>query len=75
MDGASDTANQTCGVCSSGTMPQPYAAEPCGHLFCYYCLRSRTEADRQFVCPLCRKRVSAMKPASRPVSKSSVIVQ
>jgi Prokaryotic RING finger family 4 len=56
-------------------MPQPYAAEPCGHLFCYYCLRSSTEADMQFLCPLCSERVAAMKPALRPIGKGAVLVQ
>lgn len=66
-------ANKACGVCSSAAMPQPYAAQPCGHVFCYYCLRSRTEADARFACPLCSERVTAMKPATRPLSGSSSV--
>ena len=67
--------NQACGVCAAASMPQPYHAEPCGHLFCYYCLRSSTEADMHFLCPLCSERVAAIKPALRPVSKGAVLLQ
>lgn len=41
----------------------PFAALPCGHIFCYYCLRSRTEADRRFCCPQCGTRVEAVRAA------------
>ena len=49
-----------CGICSAPDVPSPWAAVPCGHRFCYYCLRSHCAADPQYSCPLCLRRVDAM---------------
>lgn len=49
-----------CGICSSADILAPFAAVPCGHRFCYYCLRSHCLADPQYSCPLCLQRVDAM---------------
>lgn len=55
-------ASSVCGICSSSAILQPYAGQPCGHYFCYYCVRSRTEADAHYKCPICQTRIEAIKP-------------
>lgn len=52
-----------CGICGAAEMLNPYAAQPCGHRFCYYCLRSSSLADERFACPRCLERVEALRPA------------
>ena len=49
-----------CAMCNAHDIAVPFQAIPCRHLFCYYCLRTNCEADKQFECPLCAVRVSAM---------------
>lgn len=49
-----------CGICGEREPLLLYAAQPCGHAFCYYCLRSQTAADVEYCCPLCAARVEAM---------------
>ena len=56
--GAGDGA---CGICGAGDILAPYAAQPCGHPFCYYCLRSHCAADPRYSCPLCLRRVEGMR--------------
>lgn len=58
--GAGD--RQPCGICNAAEVLQPYVAVPCGHAFCYYCLRSHCLADPTYSCPLCLRRVDAMQP-------------
>jgi hypothetical protein len=41
----------------------PYRAEPCGDIFCYYCLRGHTAVDPRFQCPVCLAKVDGMRPA------------
>lgn len=55
-------AQQPCPICNASEILTPWAAHPCGHLFCYYCLRSHCLADQQYSCPLCLRRVGAMQP-------------
>lgn len=57
---------QPCGICNTVEVLQPWAAVPCGHRFCYYCLRSHCLADPQYSCPLCLSRVEAMQRAVEP---------
>ncbi|KAL4425471.1 hypothetical protein ABPG75_009487 [Micractinium tetrahymenae] len=60
---AGEQSQEPCPVCSAAEVLNPWAAEPCGHVFCYYCLRSHCLADPQYSCPLCLRRVAAMRPA------------
>lgn len=53
-----------CQVCASQPANTPYAAVDCGHVFCYYCLRARTEADAGYCCPTCERPVRGMAPAA-----------
>jgi hypothetical protein len=50
-----------CPICSTEEMVAPHEALPCGHVFCYYCLRAHCEAERQFQCPLDGRKVVAMR--------------
>lgn len=61
---------QPCGICNAAELLQPWAAVPCGHTFCYYCLRSHCLADPQYSCPLCLSRVTAMQRVSLPSGAS-----
>ena len=65
-DGSSNTSSRyvACPVCGCEDVLLPYAADPCGHRFCYYCLRGSAESDLGFQCPLCLVRVEGIRPAS-----------
>ena len=62
---------QPCGICSAAEILTPYAAEPCGHRFCYYCLRSHCLADAQYSCPLCLRHVDAMRQVAAVAAADS----
>jgi peroxin-2 len=49
-----------CPICGVQEVLVPFVAYPCRHLFCYYCLRSHTEADQGFCCPVDGQRIDAM---------------
>jgi peroxin-2 len=52
-----------CGFCGAREVLLPYAAEPCGHAFCYYCLRAAALDDPGgLACPRCAARVEGMRP-------------
>ncbi|KAK9845945.1 hypothetical protein WJX81_006604 [Elliptochloris bilobata] len=57
---AAAEVGQPCAICGARDVLVPYAARPCGHRFCYYCLRGNTLADARFACPRCGARVEAM---------------
>ncbi|PNH04329.1 Peroxisome biogenesis protein 2 [Tetrabaena socialis] len=57
-----------CPLCGTDDILTAVRALPCGHPFCYYCLRAHTAADAGFCCPLDGVRVAAMRrlgPAGR----------
>ena len=62
-DGGGDAHGAPCGVCGAQDILTPYAAQPCGDRFCYFCLRSRVLADPRYQCPVCLARVEAMRPS------------
>ncbi len=51
----------TCPVCEAYPITTPFMAIPCGHLYCYFCLRTRTLADANFRCRRCSTNVVALK--------------
>ncbi|KAF6263305.1 Pex12 amino terminal region-domain-containing protein [Scenedesmus sp. NREL 46B-D3] len=57
-----------CPICGVHEVLVPFVAYPCRHLFCYYCLRSHTEADQGFCCPVDGLRVDAMQRYTAPVT-------
>ncbi len=69
--GGGADSRQPCGICNAAEVLQPWAAVPCGHQFCYYCLRSHCLADPQYSCPLCLSRVEAMQRAAVPAGAAS----
>ena len=54
---------EECGICGTLEVLTPYSADPCRHVFCYYCLRGHTAVDPGFLCPKCFVKVDAMQPA------------
>jgi peroxin-2 len=63
-DGSIGSSGGTiCGICGSVDILTPCKAEPCGHIFCYYCLRGHTAVDSRFQCPECLVKVEGMRPA------------
>ena len=50
-----------CNICHTEDMAVPFVALPCEHKFCYYCLRSHTEAEPGFKCPACGTVIRAMR--------------
>ena len=55
-----------CPICACPEILLPYTAWPCGHVFCYYCLRANCEADVAFSCPLDGRRVASMRRLRKP---------
>ena len=49
----------TCGTCGAAPPSTPFAALPCRHAHCYYCLAARCAADPRHEC-WCGERVAAM---------------
>eukprot|EP00877_Chromochloris_zofingiensis_P014144 jgi/Chrzof1/8984/Cz03g31260.t1 len=50
-----------CPICGIQEILVPFVALPCRHVFCYYCLRGHTEADREYKCPIDGLKVTAMR--------------
>lgn len=58
---ASTLPEDACPVCEACPIITPYMALPCCHLYCYYCLRTRSLSDRNFKCSRCSISVVALK--------------
>jgi len=58
---ASASGSAACPVCAAAEPGTPFCAAPCGHVFCFYCLRASTLADAAYACPLDGRRVTAMR--------------
>ncbi|KAI4324751.1 hypothetical protein MLD38_030208 [Melastoma candidum] len=57
-----------CPVCQNNPSI-PFLAIPCGHRYCYYCLRTRCAAAPSFRCPRCKEPVLAMQRHSESTSE------
>ena len=58
---ASSLPEDVCPICEACPITTPYMALPCGHLYCYYCLRTRSLSDRNFKCSRCSISIVAIK--------------
>lgn len=57
--GKSDGRSE-CGICSDWpVMPHSIG---CGHVFCYYCIKSHAAADVFFTCPKCGAELTSVRP-------------
>ena len=50
-----------CQICKRKDAVIPVIAHPCSHLFCYFCLRSQTEHEPGYRCPICDEVITSMK--------------
>jgi peroxin-2 len=64
-------ARPTCGWCGRTDPPLPFAALPCTHVHCYWCLARATAGDAAAACPTCGVRVVAMVRAVRRRDKDA----
>ena len=51
----------SCVACGASPANTPYAAAPCGHVHCYWCVASRQKADPRSRCVACDARVDGIK--------------
>jgi hypothetical protein len=58
---ASSLPEDACPICEACPIITPYMALPCCHVYCYYCLRTRSLSDRNFKCSRCSISVVALK--------------
>ena len=49
----------SCSMCHVENPTVPYIASPCGHCYCYLCLRMAVTDDLQFRCVDCGKSIVA----------------
>lgn len=57
-DESVSVGDETCAACGAKPPTAPFAAEPCGHVHCYYCARARRAADpARFRCARCDAKV------------------
>jgi len=49
-----------CPVCSASPLNTPFIAQPCGHRYCYYCLKTGMMVDKSFTCCSCGRPVISM---------------
>lgn len=68
----SSLPEDACAICEAQPITTPYMALPCGHLYCYYCLRTRSLADRNLKCLRCSVNIVALKRHQVEVSIESV---
>lgn len=61
VDAVAEEVAGPCPMCGAVNTLLPFQALPCRHVFCYYCIRSNTEADIGFKCPLDGVRVQGMR--------------
>ena len=53
--------DSSCVACQARPATTPYSAQPCEHVYCYYCIRSRCKLDAQFKCLVCNQRVHGIR--------------
>ena len=61
-DESVSVGDETCAACGAKPPTAPFAAEPCGHVHCYYCARARRAADpARFRCARCDAKVVSVR--------------
>lgn len=51
-----------CPICNTSPILIPYKVDPCGHVYCYTCLRRAALTSEHFNCNLCHQRVHSSRP-------------
>ena len=69
-DVSGKTTPGPCALCGAQDIIVPFSAVPCGHTFCYYCLRTNCEADFKFQCTVCDEKVAAMRRWAPPAASA-----
>jgi len=59
--GEGEKKENECGVCSASPMNTAVVAEPCGHGYCYYCLKTSLMTEKGFCCLNCGQQLMSMK--------------
>lgn len=59
--GALNLRDGACPICEAFPVIVPYITIPCGHLYCYFCLRTRCISNSSFQCLKCNTQVGAIK--------------
>ncbi|KAF9169444.1 peroxisome assembly protein (Peroxin-2) [Mortierella sp. AD011] len=54
-----NSASATPGTTTSTTIHNPYVAD-CGHVYCYYCIKTKMMVDDEWCCLRCGKKVEAI---------------
>ncbi|KAL3690859.1 hypothetical protein R1sor_004510 [Riccia sorocarpa] len=57
-----------CPICERTSITVPYRTIPCGHVYCYFCLRTRCIANPSFRCARCEVQVTGMQRHQERVS-------
>lgn len=62
--------DDTCPICERSPIVVSFSAIPCGHAYCYYCLRTRCIANSSFRCMRCNSNILAIRRCQQPVSST-----
>jgi len=61
-----DASNKSsCSICRAVDASIPYRASPCGHIFCYVCLRMAVLDSEEYQCHQCGRFVESSSPCAR----------
>jgi peroxin-2 len=52
----------SCLIVASGVVCVVCFVLDCGHLFCYYCIKTAMMVDRSYACPSCNHQIKQIKP-------------
>ncbi|KAG6552426.1 hypothetical protein Mapa_005987 [Marchantia paleacea] len=65
---AADFREDKCPICEASPITVPYKTVPCGHLYCYFCLRTRCISNPSYRCVRCEVQVTGMQRHQERVS-------
>ncbi|KAL6057891.1 Peroxin-2 [Balamuthia mandrillaris] len=53
--------NSSCPICQAKPANTPYRSSPCGHVFCYYCIKTALMTDGgRYLCPRCGETITSI---------------